>query len=89
MPDLKRILIYDPNTDKDAVVNPDGDLVVTLDGEGFGFVPEAYDYLSLTEATLTDTYTYKTGGSGGTTVATLTITYTDSGKGTIANVART
>lgn len=49
----------------------------------------AYDYVSLATASTTDTYTFKTGGSGGTTVATITITYTDSTKATISNVART
>lgn len=48
-----------------------------------------YDYVSLATASTTDTYTFKTGGSGGTTVATITITYTDSTKATISSVART
>jgi len=40
-------------------------------------VPEEYDYMSLgyTGENLT-TVTYKTGGAGGPTVATLTLTYT-------------
>ena len=54
-----------------------------------GFDIPSYDYLSLAQATTTDTWTYKTGGSGGSTVATVTITYTDSTKATIANVAKT
>lgn len=54
-----------------------------------GFQIGSYDYISLAQDTLTDTWTYKTGGSGGTTVATVTVTYTDSGKGTIASVAKT
>jgi len=33
MPDLPRMLVYDPSTDVDASVSPDGDLVVTFDGE--------------------------------------------------------
>jgi hypothetical protein len=42
-------------------------------------VPKEYDYidLSYTNDDLTGVI-YKTGGSGGTTVATLTLTYTDS-----------
>lgn len=48
-----------------------------------------WDYMTLTQASTTDTYTFKTGGSGGTTVSTIVITYTDSGKGTISTVART
>ena len=44
-------------------------------------VPEAYDYISLTYissgngAGEIETVTYKMGGSGGTSVATLTLTY--------------
>lgn len=49
----------------------------------------AHNYISLAQASLTDTWTYKTGGAGGTTVATVTVTYTDSGKGTISSVAKT
>ena len=53
-------------------------------------IPVAHDYIgvNLSGAT-TDVYTYKTGGSGGTTVATLTITYADSTKAVISNIART
>lgn len=54
-----------------------------------GIVSEKYDFVSLTEATLTDTWTFKIGGSGGTTVATVTITYTTGTKETIDNVTRT
>ena len=54
-----------------------------------GLVPEEFDYLSLAQDTLTDVWTYKIGGSSGTTVATVTITYTSSGKTVISNIART
>ncbi len=54
-----------------------------------GFSVVAYDFVSLAVAALTDTYTFKTGGSGGSTVATITITYTDSTKVTISTVAKT
>lgn len=36
-----------------------------------------------------EVYTYKTGGLGGTTVATVTITYTDSTKDTISSLVKT
>lgn len=49
----------------------------------------AYDYVSLAVAATTDTYTFKTGGAGGTTVATVTITYTDSTKAVISTVVKT
>lgn len=48
-----------------------------------------WDYCSLTQASTTDTWVFKTGGSGGTTRATITVTYTDSGKGTISTVVKT
>ena len=35
----------------------------------------------------TDTYVFKTGGSGGTTVRTITINYTDANKTTVDNVS--
>lgn len=54
-----------------------------------GLIPGAWDYLTLTPASTTDTYVLKSGGSGGTTVCTITITYTDSTKATISTVART
>ncbi len=54
-----------------------------------GLALPKYDYISLAVAATTDTYTFKTGGAGGTTVATVTITYTDSTKVTISTVAKT
>jgi len=50
-------------------------------------VPESYDYISLayTGSNLTSVI-YKTGGTGGTTVATLTLGYTDS---TLISVTKT
>lgn len=49
----------------------------------------AFDYSSLAQAATTDTWTFKSGGSGGSTVQTITITFTDSSKTTISNVAWT
>lgn len=51
-------------------------------------LPE-FDYCSQVQAATTDTWTFKTGGVAGTTVATVTITYTGTDKGTISSVART
>lgn len=49
----------------------------------------AYDYVSINySGTTSDVYTFKTGGSGGTTVATITLGYTDSGKGTLSTVTK-
>jgi hypothetical protein len=55
-----------------------------------GIVPYAYDFISANLAgATTDVYTYKTGGAGGTIVATVTIVYTDASKATLSSVART
>lgn len=55
-----------------------------------GLVPKAYDYMSYTNTNATtDTYTYYTGGVGGTLVATVTIVYTDSTKAQVSTVTRT
>ena len=53
-----------------------------------GFNIPTYDYISLSQNTTQDIWTFKTGGSGGTTVGTVTITYTDTTKGTISNVTK-
>jgi hypothetical protein len=75
---------------KASVLDPlEVELVGTVAEYIVGMEIPAHDYLALTEATLTDTWVYKTGGAGGTTVAIVTITYTDSGKGTIATVIKT
>ena len=56
-------------------------------------VPDDYDYMALTYVAAGDgagkvqTVTYKTGGSGGTTVAVLTLTYNTDDK--VATVTRT
>lgn len=54
-----------------------------------GFSMAGYDYVTFTPASTTDTYVFKTGGSGGTTVNTITITYTDSTKTVLSTVAKT
>lgn len=68
----KRTLLsgYDGTNLNDAAVNSDGRLEVA------GLIPEQYDFIDLgyTGSDLTSV-TYKTGGSGGTTVATLTLAY--------------
>lgn len=53
-------------------------------------VTETFDYIAASyPAADTETYTYKTGGSGGTTVATITVVYTDSTKENISTITRT
>ena len=49
-----------------------------------------YDYVGVTYPTTTsEVYTYKAGGSGGTTVSTVTVVYTNTTKENISSVART
>lgn len=45
-----------------------------------GFSLAGYDYVSYTAGATTDTYVFKTGGAGGTTIGTITISYTDATK---------
>lgn len=53
-------------------------------------IPSSWDYMSYTNTPGTvDTYVYKSGGSGGATVATVTVTWTDSTKTVLASVVRT
>lgn len=54
-----------------------------------GFIDFKYDYVSLALTdSVTETYTFKIGGSSGTTVATVTVIYTDSKKCTISSVEK-
>lgn len=49
----------------------------------------SYDYVSVGYPdSVTEVYTFKTGGSGGTTVGTITVVYTTSSKEFIDNVTR-
>ena len=54
-----------------------------------GLLPESWDYVSLAQNSTQDIWTFYTGGSGWTLVATITMTYTDGTKATISTVART
>lgn len=75
-------------SDNDAypiLVNSSGQLLVS----GGMNLPE-YDFVSLTiSPDTTETYTFKTGGSGGTTVSTVVIVYTDATRSTISTVTKT
>jgi hypothetical protein len=52
-------------------------------------ITELYDYISVAyPINTTEVYTFKTGGSGGTTVATITVVYTDSTKINLNTVTR-
>lgn len=67
-------------------------------GQGFKYVQdiggmaiEEYDYVSmaLSGGDTTETYTLKSGGSGGTTVATITVVYTDNTREVLSTVTKT
>lgn len=50
-------------------------------------VPVIWDYFALTQNATQDIYTYRTGGAGGSVVRVVTITFTDTTKAVISNVA--
>lgn len=54
-----------------------------------GFVTDHFDWVGVTENADNDVMVYKHGGSGGTTVATVTVTYTSATKTSILNIAKT
>lgn len=63
----------------------DGD--ITIAGN---MIDKDYDYIAVTYPTSSsEVYTFKTGGSGGTTVATVTVTYADSTKEDLSTVEKT
>jgi len=65
-------------------VNDDGTIL-----SGGKLVTVPFDYVGVAYPnSTTETYTYKTGGSGGTTVATVTVVYTDATKANISTVTR-
>lgn len=64
-------------------------LLVMYEGDPAGAYPYTHDYIAVTYPTdTTEVYTYKDGGVSGTTVATVTITYTDATKCNITSVER-
>lgn len=53
-------------------------------------ISKKYDYISVSYDSATqETYTFKSGGSGGTTVATVVVVYTDATKANISTVTKT
>lgn len=75
---------YGPNNTA-TEVSEDNPLPVTG-----GIVTEKYDYVGITYPNdTTEVFTYKTGGSGGSNVAIVTVVYADSTKEQITSVART
>jgi hypothetical protein len=68
-----------------------GEVLVNVKSFSSGNLLEGvvFDYIAATYPdTVTEVYTYKSGGVGGTTVATLTVIYTDDTKEILSSVAR-
>ena len=62
---------------------------VTQGGSGTLLEGVTYDYIAATyPTTSSEVYTYRNGGSGGTVVATVTVTYSDATKETLTSVER-
>jgi len=78
---VKGIKLSDGSGTGIAVVGQDGGNL--LDGVSYDFID-----IQQTNAT-TETYVYKTGGSGGTVTATVVIVYTDATKKDLDTVTRT
>lgn len=72
-----------------ALVDSSGDQISSLGSVGLN-LPE-YDYVSmaLSVGDTIETYTFKTGGSGGTTVATVEVVYTDNTRNVLVSVTKT
>ena len=76
--------IRDENTGVTLQVNNDGSINVVS-----AFISEPHDYISAAYPnSTTEVYTYKEGGASGTTVATITVVYTDSSKDLISTVTK-
>jgi len=75
-------------------IGSQGALVVKLGGADSSSLPgmqvPSSDYIGVAYPdSETEVYTYKTGGSGGTTVATITVVYSDSSKTVLSSIAKT
>lgn len=69
--------------------NPAGDALVRLKANSTGGLVSGvdYDYLDVQQTDSdTETFVFKTGGSGGTTVRTIVVNYTSSAKTDIDNI---
>lgn len=79
---VQGVSIHGRNQDKQTTTTTDG-AFERLDVSAIiasSLIPKTYDFISFSPATNAPTsIVFKTGGSGGTTVATLTITYGTSG----------
>lgn len=85
-----RIQVRENSTDHDwiDVGHKAGDesLPVTM---GFSLPKWDYVAMALSAGDTTETYTFKSGGSGGTTVATVVVVYTTSTRDVLTSVTKT
>ena len=72
---------------RNEVYDPDALAWVAQVSPGSSLVNVNYDYVSVTYPSATqEVYTFKNGGSGGTTALTVTVNYVDSTKEDLLNV---
>lgn len=83
---VKRVSIFNDGVQINAATEEKQDAIIAATGRGLN-IP-TFDYASQTQTATTDTWTFKTGGAGGTTVATVVITYVDATKEVISSVAQ-
>jgi hypothetical protein len=86
------VSIDDLTTPTQIAVDPATNRVLVQVVGGFqsGLITETYDYVGVAyPGAVTEVYTFKDGGSGGTTVATITVVYTDSTKDDLSTVTKT
>lgn len=72
------------------ILDNGGTPITSFGGSASGLDLPAYDYVAYVNVSATaDRYVFKTGGSGGATVATINIVYVDSTKDQISTVTKT
>lgn len=63
--------------------------VRVTDAVANSLIPSKWDYMTQSTTTTSDTYLFKSGGASGTSISTITVTYTGSDKATISTVVKT
>jgi len=89
----RKVTQYDPLSDTDTLVATETkqDTIIGHLENIVGMAIPEYDYASVSynDGTFTDTYVFKSGGSGGSTVSTVVIVYTDATRQRISTVTKT
>jgi hypothetical protein len=86
--EIGAVEIKNATDDTRAIVTTTNQLKV-FDDVSNSLIPSVFDYIGVTYPTTTsEVYVYKTGGSGGTTVSTITLVYTDTTKGFISSLTK-